>query len=265
MNKLKGKTVVITGASSGIGRSTVFDFIKQQVKSIVLVSRNKERLSEVESQINGKCESMVVTCDVSNKTEVVRMAKDILSVHDVDILVNNAGIGILGNVNNQSIEDMESVTKTNYFGMIYCTKAFLGPMLSRKKGHVVNVASLAASFGIPGLAAYCGSKFAMLGFSESLRHELHGTGVSVTVVSPVGVRTNFFYHPSFGNTFKSKERFYLDPRSVSKEIIRACTSKRLEIVIPFYMRGGIWLKHTIPYIVNPIVGTSFRKILNTRN
>lgn len=265
MNKLKGKTVVITGASSGIGRSTVFDFIKQQVKSIVLVSRNKERLSEVASEINGKCESMVVACDVSNKTEVLRMAKDVLSVHDVDILVNNAGIGILGNVNNQSIEDMESVTKTNYFGMIYCTKAFLGPMISRKNGHIVNVASLAASFGIPGLAAYCGSKFAMLGFSESLQHELHGTGVSVTVVSPVGVRTNFFYHPSFGNKFKSKERFYLDPRAVSKEIIRACTSKRLEIVIPFYMRGGIWLKHTIPYIVNPIVGTSFRKVLNTKN
>jgi short-subunit dehydrogenase len=138
-------------------------------------------------------------------------------------------------------------------------------MIRRNSGHIINVASLASSFGIPGMAAYCGSKFAMLGFSESLQHELHGTGVSVTVVSPVGVRTNFFYHPSFGNKFKSKERFYLDPRAVSKEIIRACTSKRLEIVIPFYMRGGIWLKHTIPYIVNPIVGTSFRKLLNTKN
>lgn len=60
-----------------------------------------------------------------------------------------------------------------------------------KNGHIINVASLAASFGIPGLAAYCGSKFAMLGFSESLQHELHGTGVHVTVVSPIGVKTNF--------------------------------------------------------------------------
>jgi short-subunit dehydrogenase len=265
MNKLKGKTVIITGASSGIGRSTVFDFVKQQVKSIVLVSRNKERLSEVSSEIRGKCESMVFACDVSNKTEVLKMAKDVLSVHDVDILVNNAGIGILGDVANQSIGDMESVTKTNYFGMIYCTKAFLDPMLRKKNGHIVNVASLAASFGIPGLAAYCGSKFAMLGFSESLRHELHGTGVRVTVVSPIGVKTNFFHHPSFGNKFKSKERFYLDPISVSKAIIRACTSNRLEIVVPFYMRGGVWLKHTIPCLVDPIVGTSFRKILDIKN
>ena len=73
---------------------------------------------------------------------------------------------------------------------------------------------MAASFGIPGLAAYSGSKFAMLGFSESLQHELRGTGVRVTVVSPIGVKTNFFYHPSFGNKFKNKERFYLDPHTV---------------------------------------------------
>lgn len=106
-----------------------------------------------------------------------------------------------------------------------------------KNGHIINVASLAASFGIPGLAAYCGSKFAMLGFSESLQHELHGTGVHVTVVSPIGVKTNFFHHPSFGNKFKNKERFYLDPHDVARAIIRACNSNRLEIVVPFYMRG----------------------------
>ncbi len=83
MNKLKGKTVIITGASSGIGRSTVFDFVKQQVKSIVLVSRNKERLSEVSSEIRGKCESMVFACDVSNKTEVLKMYQNKLLWNDL--------------------------------------------------------------------------------------------------------------------------------------------------------------------------------------
>jgi hypothetical protein len=177
-------------------------------------------------------------------------------------LVNNAGIGILGKVADQSIEEIEQVTKTNYLGMIYCTKVFLDSMLRKKSGHIINVASLAASFGIPGLAAYCGSKFAILGFSESLKHELHGTGIRVTVVSPIGVKTNFFQHPSFRNKFKNKERFYLEPHSVSKAIIRASTSNRLEIVVPFYMRGGIWLKNTIPFMVNPIVGASFRRMLD---
>jgi hypothetical protein len=146
--------------------------------------------------------------------------------------------------------------------MIYCTKVFLDSMLREKTGHIINVASLAASFGIPGLAAYCGSKFAILGFSESLQHELHGTGIRVTVVSPIGVKTNFFQHSSFGNKFKNRERFFLDPHYVSKAIIRASTSNRLEIVVPFYMRGGIWLKNTIPFIVNPIVGFSFRRMLD---
>lgn len=263
MNKLKGKTVVVTGASSGIGRSTVLNFAEQQVKAIVLVSRNKERMSQVSTEIADKCESILFSCDVSDKSEVLKLANDVLSVYDhIDILVNNAGIGILGKVADQSIEEIEQVTKTNYFGMIYCTKAFLDTMLRKKSGHIINVASLAASFGIPGLAAYCGSKFAILGFSESLKHELRGTGVRVTVVSPIGVKTNFFEHQSFGNKFKNKERYYLDPHSVSKAIIRASTSNRLEIVVPFYMRGGIWLKNTIPFIVNPIVGSSFRRMLD---
>jgi uncharacterized protein len=263
MNKLKGKIVAITGASSGIGRSTALDFAKQEAKAIILVARNKERLSQVLSEIGEKCECMIFGCDISNKSEVLKMANEVLSVYDtVDILVNNAGIGILGKVASQSIEELELVTKTNYFGMMYCTKAFLNSMLRKKNGHIINVASLAASFGIPGLAAYCGSKFAMLGFSESLQHELHGTGIHVTVVSPIGVKTNFFYHPSFGNTFKNKEHFYLDPTTVSRAIIRASNSKRVEIVVPFYMRGGVWLKQTLPYLVNPIVGNYFRKMLD---
>jgi short-subunit dehydrogenase len=220
-------------------------------------------MSQVSSEISDKCESMIFPCDVSNNSEVSKMANEVLSVYDhVDILVNNAGIGILGKVADQSIEEIEQVTKTNYLGMIYCTKVFLDSMLREKTGHIINVASLAASFGIPSLAAYCGSKFAILGFSESLQHELHGTGIRVTVVSPIGVKTNFFQHSSFGNKFKNRERFFLDPHYVSKAIIRASTSNRLEIVVPFYMRGGIWLKNTIPFIVNPIVGFSFRRMLD---
>jgi len=76
-------------------------------------------------------------------------------------------------------------------------------MLKKKSGHIVNVASVAASFGLPGIASYCASKFAMLGFSEGLKHELKDTGVGITVVSPIMVRTDFFDHPSFEKMPKS--------------------------------------------------------------
>ena len=102
MSKLSGKIVVITGASSGIGRSTALEFAKLEAKAIILVARNKERLSQVSSKIDEKSESMIFGCDISNKSEVLEMAREVLSVYDtVDILVNNAGIGILGKVASQ--------------------------------------------------------------------------------------------------------------------------------------------------------------------
>jgi short-subunit dehydrogenase len=122
-------------------------------------------------------------CDISKMEEVQRKGTQILEKFGhIDLLINNAGFGEFGKLENQSIEQIETVMRTNYFGMVYCTKVFLQSMLSRHSGHIVNVASLAASFGVPGLAGYCASKYAMLGFSESLYYELYGTGVRITVV-----------------------------------------------------------------------------------
>jgi len=261
------KVIVITGASTGIGKQVALDFAKKHVKAVAIVARNRDRLNELALEIQDKCECLICPCDVSDKSAVVSMGRNVLEKFGrIDVLVNNAGYGILGKVEAQSVEEIEAVTATNYLGMIYCTKTFLSSMLARKNGHIVNVASLAASFGIPGLAAYCGSKFAMLGFSESLSHELRGTGVGITVVSPIGVRTNFFDHPSFKKKNKSwNMRYSLDVTTVSKSVLKASTSHRFEIVVPFFMRGAIWLKHTIPYVTNPIVGKSFSRMMDLDN
>src|SRR5579883_220926 len=148
---------------------------------------------------------------------------------------------------------MESQMGTNFFGMMYCIKAFLPKMLEKRSGHIVNVASVAASIGIPGMASYCASKFAMLGFSESLYHELKGTGVGITVVSPIMVRTNFFDHASFGKMPRYSSTS-LDPKTVANAVIQASSSPRLEIVVPQFVRFVIWLKQTLPYVINPIIG-----------
>jgi hypothetical protein len=199
---------------------------------------------------------------VSDKEQVLRMSRVVLDQFGhVDVLVNNAGFAVFKNVKDLSIEEIESMTATNYHGMVYCTKAFLDSMLTKKSGHIVNVASLAASFGVAGLAPYCATKFAMLGFSESLYHELAGTGVRVTVVSPIVVRTNFFDHKSFGGRMANYTGSALYPKSVSKAILAAANSPRLEITVPFYARGAVWFKHTLPYVVQPIVGAMSRRQL----
>jgi uncharacterized protein len=266
-SKFKGKVVLITGASSGIGRQTAIDFAENDAQTIILISRSKPKLEELEKILKTKFTSEIVVypCDISKKAEVVKMGKEVLEKFGhVDILVNNAGFGLYSKIQHQSIEEIESIIFTNYLGMVYCTKLFLNSMISERSGHIVNVASVAASFGIPGLAAYCASKYAMLGFSESLYHELHRTGVGISVVSPIGVKTNFFNNKSFRDRdqIPSYTRYMLEPKTVSNAILTAARSPRLEIIVPFYVRIGVWFKHTIPYIINPIIGALFRRELN---
>jgi len=255
----QNKVVVITGASSGIGEASAIQFAKMGA-NIVLVARRKEKLLQVEKKISKlNVKTLVCTCDVSQKLQVKQMVTNVLEKFGrVDVLVNNAGFAIYGTVSNLSIEEIEAQMATNYFGMVYCIKNFLPQMIEQNSGHIVNIASVAASFGLPGIASYCASKFAMLGFSEGLKHELHGSNVRVTVVSPIMVRTNFFDHPSF-ETIPKYSPTSLSADTVAKAVVKAANSSRLEIIVPSVVRGAVWAKHTFPYLINPILGSAFRK------
>ncbi len=258
------KVVVITGASSGIGEQSAEKFAQLHA-IVILVSRNEEKLQQISSRLSKyQTTVLVYACDISKKDQVDKMAKFVIEKFgSVDVLVNNAGFGIYDTVEKIKVEEMESQMSTNFFGMMYCIKAFLPKMLEKRSGHIVNVASVAASIGIPGMASYCASKFAMLGFSESLYHELKGTGVGITVVSPIMVRTNFFDHVSFGKMPRYSSTS-LDPKTVANAVIKASSSPRLEIVVPQFVRFVIWLKQTLPYIINPIIGGIFRRSLKSK-
>ncbi|MGI0072637.1 MAG: SDR family NAD(P)-dependent oxidoreductase [Nitrosotalea sp.] len=259
-----GKVVVITGASSGIGKEVAKEFAKLNA-SLALVSRDRNKLEETAKELSKyKTDILICQCDVSQKDQVSKMNQEVLEKFGtIDVLVNNAGFGIYSTVKDTKIEEIESQMATNYFGMAYCIKAFLPKMLENKSGHIVNVASVAASFGIPSMASYCASKFAMLGFSESLYHELRGTGIGITIVSPIMVRTNFFNHNSFGKMPRYSTA--LSANTVAKAVVRASSSPRLEIVVPQFIRIAIWLKQTFPYIINFIVGEIFRKSVKPTN
>lgn len=259
----QNKVVVITGASSGIGEAAAIEFAKKGA-NIVLVARREDKLLDVEKKLSKfNITTLVIPCDVSKKSDVEQMTKSVIEKFNrIDVLVNNAGFAIYGYVKDLSIEEIESQMATNYFGMIFCTKNFLPKMIEQNFGHIVNVASVAGSFGLPGIASYCASKFAMLGFSEGLKHELKGTDVGITVVSPIMVKTNFFDHPSF-ETMPKYSSTALNSKTVAKAILKASDSSRLEIIVPSIVRGAVWLKHTIPYLINPILGSSFRKQLDS--
>ena len=262
----KNKVVLITGASSGIGKQTAIEFAKSG-SSIILVARRKNKLEQVENELKQfNVNTLVCVCDVSKKDQVEELFKIVLQkFNSIDILVNNAGFAIYGSVSDLSINEIESQMETNYFGMIYCVKNFLPLMLKKKSGHIVNVASVGASFSVPGVSSYCATKFAMLGFSEGLKHELYGTGVGLTVVSPIMVRTPLFEHPSFTNFSKFSTGVSLSSETVAKTIIKASNSSRLEIVVPSVARAAIWFKQTFPFLINPIIGRIFRKQLTKKD
>lgn len=261
----KNKVVLITGASSGIGKQTAIEFAKKG-SQVILVARRKPKLEQVEKELEKfNVPVMIHQCDVSDKSQVLTMSRAVLDKFDsVDVLVNNAGFAIFGTVSDLTVEDIESQMATNYLGMIYCTKNFLPSMIKKKSGHIVNVASVAASFGLPGIAPYCASKFAMLGFSEGLKHELKGTGIGITVVSPIMVRTDFFDQPSFKKIPKYSPTS-LSANTVAKAILKAANSPRLEIIVPSVVRGAVWMKNTFPYVINPIVGSVFKKQLDSKD
>ena len=260
----KDKVVLITGASSGIGRASAIKFAEKGAV-LILVARRKEKLDQVDKDLKKfNVSTLVCECDVSDKSQVKKMSKIVLEKYEsIDILVNNAGFAIYGSVSNLTTEEIESQMATNYFGMIYCIKNFLPSMIKKKSGHIVNVASVAGSFGLPGIASYCASKFAMLGFSEGLKHELKGTGIGVTVVSPIMVRTNFFDHKSFESMPKYSPTS-LSAETVANAILKAANSPRLEIIVPSVVRIAVWMKSTFPYLINPILGSSFKKQLNNK-
>ena len=262
----KNKVVVITGASSGIGEAAAKQFAKKGA-NIVLVARRKDKLEEVEKKLSKySIKILVQVCDVSDKEQVKQMSEKVIDIFSkIDILVNNAGFVIYGKVEELSIEDIESQMQTNYFGMINCTKYFLPHFLKQNSGHMVNVASVGGSFGVPGIASYCATKFAMLGFSEGLHHELHETNVGVTVVSPIMVRTALFDHPSIKNFTKYATGISLSSETVANAIVKAANSSRLEIVVPSVVRIGIWFKRTFPFLINPLIGYAFRKQLDKRD
>src|SRR5687768_16294612 len=191
---------VITGAASGIGRALTVRFAEEKIGGIAISDVNEAGLEETATLAAASGVPVSThTIDVSDLDQVKRFAAEVIEKHvRVTHLINNAGVGLVGRFEYLSIEDFEWLMGINFWGVVYGCKVFLPLLLKEPEAHIVNVSSVFGLIAPVEQSAYSSSKFAVRGFTESLRHELAETNVSVTCVHPGGVKTNIVRNARVG-------------------------------------------------------------------
>lgn len=193
MSNLAGKTAIVTGATRGIGLAVARALLEREVR-VVLCARNPFEVERTVASLTGDFGEKVngVDCDVGNP-ESVRSLFDHLkrTFGTLDILVNNAGVGVHRNVDQMSVEEWNATLATNLSGVFYCCHEAIPMLRGKGGGYIINIGSLAGKHASAGSAAYCASKFGLVGFTESLMQEVRYDHIRVSLVMPGSVNTTF--------------------------------------------------------------------------
>ncbi len=201
------KKVLITGGTSGFGKACALYFVERGYYCIV-TGRRTERLSELKDEIDkkfGPNKIEYLTHDVRDRESVF---KDFEKYDDVDILVNNAGLALgLEPAFDANTDDWDTMVQTNISGLMYCTRAILPGMVKRKKGHIINIGSIAGTYPYPGANVYGATKAFVKQFSLNLRSDLQGTNIRVTNVEP-GMSESEFSIVRFKGNSKAADKVY---------------------------------------------------------
>lgn len=232
---LKDQTVVITGASSGIGRQTAIEFARRGA-ALMLAARDEAALRELTDQLqpfNGKTHYQVT--DVSQRDQVQRLAQEAdARLGRIDTWINNASVTEYATVEEMTIEEIERIIQVNLLGAIYGVKAVLPYMKQQGEGTIINIASVLAMRSVPYQAAYCAAKHGLKGFSESLRLELkHAhSGIHVTLILPSSINTPLFTHArsKLGVKPMPIPPIY-EPQTVAEAILFAAEHPRRQIIV----------------------------------
>lgn len=234
----------VTGAASGIGRELAMVLHEQGCK-LALSDVNEEGLAEtcrMVEEAGGTVHSQRV--DVSQRAEVEAWAETIAEHYGgVDIVINNAGVTVVDTVEHISYEDLEWIMGINFWGVVYGTKTFLPYLHRSKNAFLVNISSVFGIISVPSQSAYNATKFAVRGFTESLRQELHDSHITVTCVHPGGIKTsitrNARHHHRPGRTperdklVKSFENQMArtSPRRAAEIIVRGMQKKKRRVLV----------------------------------
>ncbi len=237
MSRLRGSVVMVTGASSGIGRSCAVEFARAEAK-LILTARRSDILEDLATQLDRdfKCETHLLPLDVRDRDAVAVAISQLPSRwQSIDVLVNNAGLSRgLDKLHEAELDDWEEMIDTNIKGLLYVSRHIVPGMVERDRGHVINIGSIAGHEAYPGGSVYCATKFAVRAISESLKKDLLGTPIRVSSVDPGLVETNFSNVRFHGDTDRAASTYRgmtpLTPDDIA-EIVVFCAARPAHVNI----------------------------------
>jgi short-subunit dehydrogenase len=257
-NKLQGKVVLITGASSGFGEDAARLFAKEGCK-VVLAARRLERLQQLAADIQSEGgEAIAIPVDVNSRAEIEVMVQTALDLYErIDILFNNAGFGAVDWFEELDPErHIETLINVNLTGTILVTRAVLPDMLERGSGHIINMASIAGLIASPLITTYSASKYGVRAFTDALRREVAPFGIKVSGIYPGPAATEFGTHLKTNRTRDTINKF-IDLRMTSEYVARcvvnAARHPRRSLIIPWWFRIITTFDTLFPIVVDWIL------------
>jgi short-subunit dehydrogenase len=252
---LRGARVLLTGASSGIGRALALELAGHGAR-LVLASRDKTRLDELAHAVREKGgEAVVVPTDVTDPAQRGQLIETTrAALGGLDVLINNAGVGAMGFFGDDGEGRLRQIFEVNFFATTELTRRALPLLRQGKNPMIVNIASVLGRRAIPGCTEYCSSKFAVVGWSESLRAELAAQGVHVLVVCPGSIETSFRENLLTDQVrFGYYKRKRMTPERCAELIVRAMRQRRREVVITARAKLMVWLNRLAPRLFDRVM------------
>jgi short-subunit dehydrogenase len=228
--KLTGKTILITGASSGIGKAVALRAARDKC-NIILASRNIQKLNEVKAEVERLGSTAeVMQCDVTKVDEIrnlfLKAAKQ-----RIDVVFNNAGLGFVKPLYELTVDEIQEMINVNITGMILTTKFASEVMTRQKSGHIIMTSSLAGLITLPQWSVYCSSKWAITGFADSIRPELKKYNIKVTTLHPGIVKTEFFKTGGISESSVYNSGA-ITTDDVAEEVYRSIFTNKHKIIVP---------------------------------